>query len=529
MLLKNSEDMAGQDGSFEPGGIESTRREEGFAPNLRNGIIDAVDRFSPETCMSLTPSKCNFNLTDAVRDTIAENRMIRRGQGVVIGVSGGPDSIALLHVVNALKTEMGFWIAVAHVDHSLRPESAQDALFVRECAEKLDLKVHVKRVDVRFAAAQCGVSIEEVGRSVRYAFFEEIRKTLAAHRIATAHHVDDVLETFFLRVLRGSSLKGLGGIPAKRRRIIRPFIGQTKAEILRFLDERGIPFRQDPTNVEMGTDRNVIRNKLFPVIAERFPDFRKPLRRSIDMIRREERLLRQLSKELHCKVVSVEPERMIVDLVGLRDVPYLLASRMILRTLYELSGEEVRWQKAHLDAIMRTARGDNPSAVLDLPGGFAAQREYDRMILARKPDAKPSLPVHITVEGPGTIVIPEAELSITFRILEKAPTASDFPDGGQAALFDADQAKFPLVLRSPKAGDRFRPWGMDGSRKLKRVFIDLKIPVRLRRVIPILVNGEEILWLPGIRRGRAAAVGSRTRCVLEVSLVSEKRDQDTNS
>jgi tRNA(Ile)-lysidine synthase len=471
--------------------------------------------------MNLTPSTCSHSLTDTVRGTINEHRMIRRGQGVVVGVSGGPDSMALLHVLNALKTEMGFWIAVAHVDHSLRPDSAQDALFVGECAEKLGLEVRIKQIDVRFVAVQDGVSIEEAGRKVRYAYFEEVREALAAHKIATAHHVDDALETFFLRVFRGSSLKGLGGIPATRGRVIRPLIAQTREEILRFLDERGIPFRQDQTNLEIGTDRNFIRNKLFPIIIERFPDFRKPLRRSIDMIRGEERVLRQLAEELRSKIVSAGPDRMILNLAHLRDAPPLLVSRVLLPILYELSGGEVRWQKAHLDAIMRIARGTHPSAVLDLPGGLAAQREYDRLILARKPDAQPISPLLITVEGPGTVAIPGTGMSITFRLLDKTPTASDFPDGARAALFDADQAAFPLTLRTPQAGDRFRPWGLDGTRKLKRVLIDLKVHVRLRRTLPILVKGEEILWLPGIRRGRAAAVGSRTRCMLEVSLVSE--------
>ncbi len=445
--------------------------------------------------------------------------MIRRGEGVVIGVSGGPDSVALLHVLDMLKSDMGFWIAVAHVDHGLRAESAQDAVFVEETAEKLGLKAWVKRVDVRSVASREGVSVEEAGRRVRYAFFEEVRDALTAHLIATAHHLDDELETFFLRVFRGASLKGLSGIPATRGKIIRPLIRETRSEIFRFLQEQGIPYRPDPTNLENATERNFIRNRLFPVIAERFPDFRKPLHRSIGMIRQEARYLEQLSEELYSRIVTPGPGLIILDLAHLRDAPPVLASRVVRAALYNLSGGEVRWTRAHLEAIMKAACGAHPSARLDLTGGVTAKREYDRMTLARDSDAEPVLPLSITIEGPGTIEVPGAGMKFAFRILTKGLPTRVYPDGARTALFDAEQASFPLILRSARPGDRFRPWGMEGTRKLKRVFIDLKVPVRLRRTIPILVKGEEILWLPGIRRGRAAEVGPRTRRVLEVSLL----------
>ncbi len=457
-------------------------------------------------------------LLDSTRNTLKRYSMIEPGYGVVCGVSGGPDSTAMLHVLDRLRSEFNFSVIVAHLDHALRPESPQEADFVRDMAEKLGVGAYVKRVDVQALARDKGVSIEEAGRYARYSFFEETRISAGAHVIATAHHRDDELETFFLRSFRGSSLAGLGGIPPVRANIIRPLIGADRNRILCFLRYEQIPYLIDPTNLTADTDRNFIRNRVIPVIRERFPDFAGPLSGTMDRVRQEDLFLERLSHDLYSRTVFSGPEGLEMQVSGLAETDKVLSSRVILAALYRVSGPDGRWTGTHVDAIRKLILGSNPSARLDLPRGLTLQRKYDRLIISTEP-VETSPFECISVQGPGTIDVPQAGMRIKFRIRrgEQRPVA--YPDGIDTALFDADELSFPFELRAPRPGDRFRPWGMQGTRKLKKILIDLKIPFSERRILPLLVRGEEIIWIPGIRRGSAAPVRKDTDRVLEVILV----------
>lgn len=461
-------------------------------------------------------------LIASVRATITAHGMIHRGDGVVVAVSGGPDSVALLTVLDRLKPVMDFWMIVAHVDHKLRPDSREDADFVRELGDRLGVRVEVKEVDVREAAAAQDVSIEEAGRRVRYEFFEEVRTRTKADTIATAHQMDDRLETFFLRLFRGTTLTGLGGIPAVRGRLIRPLIESSKQEILQFLHEEKISYRVDQSNLEVNTDRNFIRNSLFPLIADRFASFHKPLLRTMEMVRQEEELLSELASELYSGAVRANSKQLILDAKVLRAARPILGARAIVRALYALSGPEQRWTQVHVDTVMKVIQGDNPSARVNLPGGIVLFREYDRIrLLMDRPEAAPSCRA-VVVTGPSEIEIPSVGMILRFRILEPSKEDRFVSAPSHVAYFDADAVGFPFELRPARPGERFRPWGSSGTRKVKKILIDHKVPVRLRRKLPLLIKEGEILWIPGIRRGRGAAVGPSTRRVLEVSIVERR-------
>lgn len=449
--------------------------------------------------------------------------MIGPGKGVVVGVSGGPDSVALMHLLNALKSEMDFWVVAAHMDHRLREDSGKDAAFVRDIGEKMGVRVEVRTEDVRQIAATEGISLEEAGRRGRYRFFEEIRTSTGAEVIATAHHMDDELETFFLRIFRGSSLQGLTGIAPVRGRIIRPLIQTERADIIRFLETESIPYRVDPTNLQSDTDRNFVRNRIFPVISERFPHFKNPLKRTLVTLEEEERFLDAQARKLYSEAVSPGEDGLVLDVERLKQAPRVLVARVVLRALYNFSGPEVRWNRSHVHALIKTLYSSNPSARLDLAGRVTTEREYGRVRISGPRNEKTQGISEITVHGPGKVEVPPAGMTLNFRLLEDQGGLPENLDGEARAFFDADEAAFPLTLRGFRPGDRFRPWGLRGSRKLKKVFIDMKVPACLRRTIPLLVKGEEILWVPGIRRGQGAPVLPGTRRVLEVSLVNERK------
>lgn len=467
--------------------------------------------------------KCDSSkaVLNTVRATLKVHRMVRKGSRVVVGVSGGPDSVALLHVLNILATELHLWIIVAHLDHSLRPESNEDAEFVKRLTEESGLEFSGRKTAVRSVASDMGISIEEAGRRCRYIFFEEVRESVKADVIATAHHRDDELETFFLRVCRGSSLKGLCGIPAVRGRIIRPMIGLYRAQIVRFLQNEGIRYRIDPTNFETDTDRNFIRNRLVPVIAERFPGFRVTAVRTILTLRHEEDFIEELSSSLYSKAVIQRSNELIMDVHVLREAPAALVARAIMAALHNFSGPDVRWSQSNLDSILRVLRSNNPSATVVLPAGIRLFREYDVLKLARDKPENPLECHPIIVQGPGTIKIWGGHLILTFRVFDRGKESISYTSGSHNEFFDADKAAFPMVLRLSRPGDRIRPWGLDGTRKVKKMLIDMKVPVSVRRKLPLLVKGETIMWVPGIRRGHAAPIEDDTRRVLEVGFRGE--------
>jgi tRNA(Ile)-lysidine synthase len=376
----------------------------------------------------------------------------------------------------------------------------------------------MNRVDVRGLASRQGISVEEAGRRARYAFFEEVRALVGARVIATAHQQDDEIETFFLRLFRGSSLAGLKGIPPVRGRIIRPLIEARRTEILHFLDDEKIPYRLDPTNLETTPDRNFVRNRLIPTITERFPDFARPLQRTLDRAREEDDFLDEQAKRLYSATVLSMEDGLVIKAADLVQAPPVLASRVILAALYTLAGPDVRFTRTHLESILKILRSDRPSSKISLPGEVSLLRQYHRLLLTKGPTQERSPIAPVSVAGPGTIELPEMGIAIRFRVFADKHDVAEFPDGRKRALFDADKIPFPLTIRSPAAGDRFRPWGMQGTRKLKKVLIDLKVPVQQRITLPLLVKEGRILWIAGIRRSSEAPIGLGTNRILEVSL-----------
>ncbi|MFH1114764.1 MAG: tRNA lysidine(34) synthetase TilS [Pseudomonadota bacterium] len=464
----------------------------------------------------MTDADERHGLLATVNEVIEKFGLIRSGDAIVVGVSGGPDSVALLHVLSLFRDERYLRLTAAHLDHGLRPESRQDAEFTRDLSESLGIRAFVDFADVRRRASELGISVEEAGRKARYDFFERVRAAVGAQTVATAHHLDDQMETFFLRVFRGSTLTGLGGIAPKRGRIIRPLIESRRTEILHFLDERHIPYRIDGSNLSADTDRNFIRNRLIPLIAERFPDFARPLMRSVKSIREEEQFLESMARELKSYTVRQGDDRVVMAIPDLLKVPRVLAGRVVLGGLYGLSGPSVRWARVHLDTIFKVMHSDNPSAEIDLPGGIVLVREYDRLTFAVGRPERPH-PFSVTAAGPGDLRVPSTNMIMTFEIIEARRSGVSVGAAGPLdAYFDADDAPFPLTVRSLQPGDRLRPWGMTGTRKLKEILIDRKVPRRLRMKIPLLEKDNEILWIAGIRRGRAAPVVPETRRVLKV-------------
>ena len=455
-----------------------------------------------------------MRLQEKVRHTIHRHRMIEPGTTVVVGVSGGPDSVGLLHILASMRGELGFQMVAAHLDHRLRPSSAAEADFVRNLAKQLGIVTYVRREDVAEHARSHGISVEEAGRRIRYDFFEHVRHEAGAHTIATAHRLDDAVETFLLRIFRGSSVTGLRGILPVRGPIIRPFIDVSRSEILAFLQEEGIDFVQDATNLESTTDRNFIRNRLVPLVTERFPGFAESVKRTMELIAEEEAILEPTADALYQEAISPCAQGLSLNVEKLCQAPGVIVARCLRKALYELSGPETRWKRIHIEALLKLLRGDKPSAQVDLPRGLKAVREYGTLLLTAGRTDHVATVLNIVVDGPGRVKTGAGTLE--FTVLDASDV--ELPKTGETkrACFDADDAPFPLIVRTHQPGDRIEPWGLPGSSKLKKLFIDLKIPRARRGELLVVMKDNAILWIPGIRRSRIAPVGPETRRILEI-------------
>jgi tRNA(Ile)-lysidine synthase len=457
-----------------------------------------------------------FNLINTVRQTIVDCGMVAPGKGIVVAASGGPDSTALLHILNSIGKELDCWIVAAHIDHGLRVDAEQDCEFVKRLGQQLGIPVYFEKKDVIGLAGNWGMSIEEAGRSVRYRFLESVRQNVGAELIATGHHTDDEAETFFLRILRGSSLQGLGGIPAVSSKIIRPLIKVTRQDILNFLEKQKIPFRIDNSNLESKTDRNFIRNRVFPLISERFPSFTGPLLRTMDLIRLENEHLDDLAEKCFAEAVYYRGSEMLVDVFSLKQAGQAVSARTILKCIYEFAGSHIRLQRIHLKDFLRILDTRNPSSEITLPLGFKIRKEYDKIRIFKIAE-KPDQPDYIfKVIGPGEIHVRSAGMSLHFRVKN-----FDFDDkfswySADTEYFDAEYADFPLEVRPFRPGERMRLWGGKGSKKIKDILIDEKIPRHVRKTLHVLAKNSEILWIPGIKRSCYGAVCRDTRKILEV-------------
>jgi len=452
-----------------------------------------------------------------VTDTLNRHRMIRRGDGVVVAASGGPDSTCLLDVLHRLAPDGGLHLVVAHFDHGLR--GAQDALetgFVRDLARARGLAFEVGRApDLR----QVPGSLEERAREVRYAFLERIRQKHQCQRIALGHTLDDQAETVLMRLLRGSGLSGLIGMPPTREPgVIRPLIRMRRSQIEAYLDGQGLSWCTDASNLEAGCLRNRIRLHLIPQLLAYQPRLVEHLGDLADLLREEDRFMDQAARQwvgAH-KSLSIDGTDVSLPREAWLSLEPGLQRRVIRQAVKEGAGGLRRLHRVHVDAIMGLLREGRSQAGLDLPGGLRVQRVYDRVLFGDP--CSEDLPAHgRSLPGPGAYDVDGTGLRFTLKERARAEVSS-LAVSPRVAFLDAARLSYPLELRPVKPGDRFVPLGMHGHRKVKDFLIDRKVPLSDRRRALILASHGEVAWLCGYRLDDRFKVTGRTDRVLEVRI-----------
>ncbi|HET6351249.1 MAG TPA: tRNA lysidine(34) synthetase TilS [Coriobacteriia bacterium] len=438
-------------------------------------------------------------LPEIARETIEHNSLLAHGCPVLAMVSGGADSVALLHLLAA--NELGERpVRVLHVNHLLRDEASADEAFVRDLAERLGVPVRIARFDVAAYAESERLNVEDAGRRIRYRFAEEELDAWAAEtgftpgfgRIATAHTLDDRIETFFARSIFGGGAGALGSIAASRGRVVRPLIRCGREDVRAWLAERDECWREDESNTDTSRTRAYIRHELVPVAARLNPGFRANLERTMDLLSDDDALLGSMADAFARDFAQIEPG---VEIAFSREWMASLERTMARRTV-RASLARAFPDASRLDAehIERLVDGLAPGEFAhDLPFGLKAFGEYDKMIISRS-DARGTVVALTLLPLPGT-----ADIGDAGSVHAALAGAGDVAGSPHSVVIDADALSGELVVDAVRAGDRMRPLGMEGTRKLSDLLVDAKVPKRERSSIPVVRDGSSIVWLAGVR------------------------------
>lgn len=437
-------------------------------------------------------------LLDRVRRHVARRQLWPRNGRVVAALSGGADSVAQLFLLRDLAA-LGELVLVgaAHLNHQLRPEAEGDERFCRDLCERLSVPLIVEAAPVAAFAAASRVSIEVAARRARYAFLERARAVLAGDVTAVAHTADDQAETVLLRLLRGAGTRGLRGILPAKGRIVRPLLECARADLRRDLGRRGEVWVEDATNRDLALPRNRVRHELLPLLAQHYqPAVTRVLARTAEVARVEDSLLERLAADAASTVLTARADGFGLSRPALAALPLALARRVVRRAL-ELAGPERAPDLADVEAVLAVCQAGGPPAA-EVAGLRVERFSEEVVLLIRRPVAGP--PPGLAVRAlsvPGMVLLPE--LGPRCRLAAERPIKTEGkPEASRRRLTLKGTVATPLVVRGRQPGDRIRPPGVGGTRKLQDLLVDRKVRRAERDRVPVVADATgRIVWVVG--------------------------------
>lgn len=465
-------------------------------------------------------------MIDIVLNTIHKYNMINKGDKIIVGVSGGPDSMCLLHILYRLRDEYNLNIIAAHINHCLRGKDADnDEKYVENFCKKYDIDFYSTKIDVGKLAKKENISFEVAGRECRYDFFNKLKLKFNCDKIALAHNSNDQCETILMRIMRGTGIEGLAGIKAIRDNIyIRPIIEASRKQIEDYCEEHKLEARIDKTNLESIYARNKVRLELIPYIQENFnQDIISVINRmgnNIDVDR--EYLDFASDKKFYQFCTSTKYEVVIKKEAFLEHKA--ITSRIIRRSINRLKGNLYNFERVHVEDILNLQKGST-GKFITLPEKIKALNNYGdiHIFFEEFSDNKGENKEKEQILEIGNNIINsniKIQLELTNEI-HKDIMAKDV----YVKYFDFDKINGNIMFRYRKDGDRFTPLGMKGSKKIKDLFIDFKIPKHLRDYVPLICFGNEIAWIVGYRISEKFKVEKNTKNILKIKIEGEKENE----
>jgi len=450
---------------------------------------------------------------DKVFSAIQKYEMLRGEEKVLVGLSGGPDSVCLLHVLHRIKDRLALDLAALYIDHGLRPDETRAEIeFCRQLCGKLSVDFLDRSIDVRTYAKKHGFNLQEAARELRYMTFEGVAYEIGVKKIALGHTIDDQLETFFMRMLRGAGPKGLSGIPPVRGMIIRPLLDVDREDIENYLKQEHKSFIMDSSNLKKDYLRNKLRLGLIPEMKKMAPHITQSIARTMDIFREEENYFEIIIAKTLMKLISRKTDKRIELFLS----PLEAMDRVILRRVLRRALDETRGLRGiefvHIENIIELVKHGRQGDRICLPRGLRAIKDYATLILTSETTEKLG---SFALNVPGKVVLKE------IRAVIKASIEHEGEQYGRertTALFDAGKTGTELTIRSREKGDFFYPAGFGKKKKLQDYFVDEKVPRDERDAIPIVITGNDIVWIAGYRGDERFKVSDSTKMFLKIEL-----------
>ncbi len=461
-------------------------------------------------------------LLSKIQKTLNSYNMIASGEKVLVALSGGSDSVALLTILRELSEDLKIELYAAHLNHLARGEdSYRDAQFSKELCEKWNIKSYFSEIDVKLVQAKLKSSFQETARILRYEFFRKVLQEIGGDKIALGHTADDQAETVLMNFTRGSGLKGISGIPPVRDELIRPLIECRKEELLDYLKSSSIEFREDLTNKSKVYLRNRVRADFIPYLEDNFnSNIVNRLSDMSQMIRDDLDLINDLTQEYFDKFsfnINVGKE-ISFKLKELNSIKPGLKKRLFLKAIEFIKGDLRRIEGAHVISLDQFSKKGTLGKKLQIPCLIEAIISENSLTLRKKRDEEKIDFVSTirTLEVPGKTVLTDLGIELNCQLIDKANL--DFKKKSEKEeFFDFEKTGDAISCRFFEAGDRFVPLGMDGAKKVKSYFIDEKVPKNERNRIPILTNGKnDIIWIYGHRIGHDFRIREETRKIIAI-------------
>ncbi len=455
-----------------------------------------------------------FKILEKTRLTIQHYDLLRPNDNVLIALSGGPDSVAMFHILNLLAPEYDLNISAVHINHQLRKEADTDQLFCRQLCKAYRCKFHSRKVDISKLAKRLKIGTEQAGREYRYGYFRSLCEKYGYNKIATGHTADDSAETFILNLIRGADLGGLRGIPSKRDNIIRPLIDFPKNELLVFLRENRLSYRIDKSNQGLDYNRNVVRNIIIPAMAKINPAVSDHINKSSSSINKNyEFIMAETEKAYQTCLVSKSKRQIVLDLKKLPVYYESLECWVLLVAYSQLTESFTRPGANKLESVLRLTRN---GSVAFLGDGVVVCYHDNKLILS-----KPSSPLkRIKLKRNSINKLTRTEWRIKTEISERYELEAIKINRDESIAYLDDELLGELEVRSPEKGDKFKPLGFRGTKKLADYLNDKNVPHINKQSVPVIVSDGKIVWVAGFGISDDCKVTGTTKRVLKLQLIN---------
>jgi tRNA(Ile)-lysidine synthase len=466
-------------------------------------------------------------LKTEVLNTIKENNLINKNDSVILGVSGGPDSVCLLHVLHSMADIFNMKIFAFHLNHMLRgEESDKDEQYVRKLCGLMGIPLTVESCDVKGFASQKGISIEEAGRELRYAKFKEAAVRKGASKIAVAHNRNDQAETIIMNILRGTGLDGLKGMEYRNGEIIRPLLSIDRKSIEEYCRANSLNYRIDSSNLKTDYTRNKVRIELIPYIDRIMGiDCSLNIFRMALLLKDDQDFIEKAAKSFYeqCKAKSAENE-VSIDILVFEKYHPAMQKRVLRNAFFELTGSLKGIESIHVNDAVKLALEGRTGAIIHLPRNIRVSKSYGLLKISsgKKNERAAEFRKNIIIPGDTHIDIGGQNIILKAfkeKRMEDIEVPYNIRYNSLEQVFDYDKVKMGINIRNREQGDVFKPLKSNGTKKLKKYLIDKKIPVELRDKIPLIAQGNEIIWIIGYGISDKFKVTENTKTVLRLKYI----------